>query len=372
MVWSGSAVGRIVRTLAPSITFTAEVTVIGHPRATARRVLPALLGALLLLSCSTRRAERMDDGIAASALGPPTGPAAALAVAIERQEAASARLLAIEGVVGTGAALDDGGRPVIVVLGDRAGLAGVPDAVGGVRVVIERTGAIRPFALTQRYRPVPIGVSAGNANDCIPGTIGCVLTARGKSYLLSANHVFARQNQAAIGEWEMQPSRPDADPSCGAAPPGTLVAKLADFEPVVYDGSTPNAMDAAIAELATNDFTCATPAGYYGLPSSQPVTAGVGSPVLKVGRTTELTRGSIKAVNVKVKVTFPSGTALFVNQLMTSKDFGAFGDSGSLVVTDDGEYHPVGMVIGGSSNGAAIVTPIGPILARFGAAVCGR
>ena len=91
---------------------------------------------------------------------------------------------------------------------------------------------------------------------------------------------------------------------------------------------------------------------------------------MKVGRTTELTRGEIKAVNVKAKIVFPSGTAVFVNQILTSRAFGDFGDSGSLVVTDDGTKRPVGMVIGGTNNGTAIVTPIGPILTRFGATVC--
>ena len=74
---------------------------------------------------------------------------------------------------------------------------------------------------------------------------------------------------------------------------------------------------------------------------------------------------------VSAGITGILGAALFVGQILTSKDFGGFGDSGSLVVTDDGEFHPVGIVIGGGSNGTAIASPIGPILKRFGAQVCG-
>ena len=107
-------------------------------------------------------------------------------------------------------------------------------------------------------------------------------------------------------------------------------------------------------------------------PSSEPATAAPGTPILKVGRSTELTRGSVKAVDVKVKIAFPAGPALFTGQILTSKAFGGFGDSGSLIVTDDGVFHPVGIVIGGGSNGTAIASPIGPILKRFGATVCGR
>jgi len=93
---------------------------------------------------------------------------------------------------------------------------------------------------------------------------------------------------------------------------------------------------------------------------------------MKLGRTTELTRAQVKAINLKVKITFPAGTALFTNQVLTSPGFGGFGDSGSLVVTDDAARSAVGIVIGGVSNGAAIVSPIGPILSRFNARICTR
>ncbi len=332
----------------------------------------ALSSVLLLVSCS---GDHGDRPTAPSAMAPPApGPArdAGIAAAIAAQEAVSGAMLDLPGVVGIGVGQDVGGQAAIVVLLERTEVAGVPGNLRGIRVVREVVGPLRAFALTDRYRPVPIGVSTGNAGDCIPGTIGCVLQSGGKSYLLSANHVFARQNQAAIGEVVGQPSLPDANPSCGASPPTARVARLADFEPVVYDGHTPNRMDAAIAELTTTDFTCATLPAFYGLPSSQPASPVAGSAILKVGRTTELTRGTIKAINLKVKITFPAGTALFVDQILTSKGFGAFGDSGALVVTDDDAFHPTGIVIGGGSNGAAIVSPIGPILARFDATVCGR
>jgi hypothetical protein len=198
-----------------------------------------------------------------------------------------------------------------------------------------------------------------------------VLQIGAKQYVLSANHVLARQNQAAIGEAIVQPSRPDADPACGPPPPSLTIARLADFQPVVYDGKTPNEMDAAIAAIEPgNDVSCSTPAEFYGVPSGGVVTPASALAIMKLGRTTELTRGTVKSINVKVKVTFPSGTAVFDNQVLTSPGFGAFGDSGSLVVTDDGTRRAVGMVIAGTNNGTAIVTPIGPILERFGATIC--
>jgi len=294
-----------------------------------------------------------------------------LRIAIDAQQTTSTDLLALPGVEGTGAGLDASGRAEVVVLvggGDTA----VPATINGVPVEKLVIGPIRPWSLTGSYRPMPIGVSVGNAIECLPGTIGCVLVRGSKDYLLSANHVFARQNQGTIGEPIVQPSLPDLDPACGPAPPAAVIGTLADFQTVVYDSKTPNIMDAAIAEvtLPPNQVSCATPPGFYGAPSSTVETAPVGMHIMKVGRTTELTRGSVKAVNVKTKITFPSGTALFVNQVLTSQSLGDFGDSGSLVVTDDGTLRPLGIVIGGGNNGSAVVSPIGPILSRFGATIC--
>ena len=323
------------------------------------------LAALLAGGCGTRREADKSLAPTAPAEGRPTLAQASMVIDVRGPE-----LLAIPGVSGIGIGLDRAGAAVAVVLIERADVV-VPGTLDGLPVTTEVAGPFRAFSLTGRYRPVAVGVSAGNAVDCVPGTIGCVVTARGKRYLLSASHVFARQGRALIGEAIAQPSLPDVDSTCRMAPPRSVVARLADFEPVVYDGHTPNRFDAAIAEL-TDDATCATLPAYYGLPSSDPADAVPGAAIEKVGRTTELTRGTIKAIDVKVKITFPSGTALFTGQILTSKAFGDFGDSGALVVTHDGEFHPVGIVIGGGSGGVAIASPIGPILERFGATVCGR
>lgn len=307
----------------------------------------------------------------------PTAPAESRAVAVVpasdmmRADRAAGtladRLLALPGVTGVGVGVADG-RAVVMVFADREDMP-VPATVSGVSVHTEVTGEFQPFALTGTYRPVAIGVSGGNANECLPGTIGAVLRIHNQPYLLSANHVFARQNRAAIGEAIVQPSLPDLDPGCGPPPAGAVVGVLADFEPVVYDGKTPNRMDAAIASM-NGQPSCATPAGFYGFPGATLAPPQLDLAVMKVGRTTELTRARIKAIDVKVKITFPSGTALFTGQIVTTAGFGGFGDSGSLVVADDGTRRPVGMLIGGGNTGTGIVTPIGVILDRFGATIC--
>jgi len=96
----------------------------------------------------------------------------------------------------------------------------------------------------------------------------------------------------------------------------------------------------------------------------------MGAAITKVGRTTEQTFGEIKSINAKLTITYPNGKARFINQVLTSKAFGAFGDSGALAVLADGTRRPVGIVIAGGTNGAAVISPMGPILERFGATVC--
>jgi hypothetical protein len=69
--------------------------------------------------------------------------------------------------------------------------------------------------LTQAQNPYQtrnphFGVSGGNINDisrafCCSGTLGSLVTAGGTQYVLSNNHVLARQDQATTGEDISQP-----------------------------------------------------------------------------------------------------------------------------------------------------------------------
>ena len=331
-----------------------------------------LVGAVTLVGCGTHSLNPIAPAESTSNIERGIQGTPALYHAIDAQEAISPLLLSRRDVIGTSAGLDAAGKGVVRVYVDHAGVSGLPDRVNGMRVVKVVTGRFHSWSLLGKYRPLRIGVSLGNPNG-LPGTIGCIVERKGRQYVLSANHVLARQNQADLGETVIQPSLPDADSRRRAtAPPAATVGRLAEFQRVYFDGKTPNFMDAAIAELVLppNQVRCTTPAGFYGAPSGDPVAATLGMKIMKLGRTTELTHGVITAVNAKIEVDFPSGTALLVGQLETSGRFGDLGDSGSLVLTDDGHKSPVGMVIGGDDKGSAIVTPIGRILSRFDVRIC--
>ncbi|PWB68969.1 hypothetical protein C3F09_10800 [candidate division GN15 bacterium] len=297
--------------------------------------------------------------------------------AVERvmvvQDANTEALMKVPGVIGVGTSLDDNGQLCIRVLTNSTtqpesaepALARIAPSIEGIPVVVEETGPITAFALTKTYRPVPIGVSVGNALECASGTIGCQVTKSGKTYILSNNHVLARENAAAIGERINQPGRYDGKPVCAQT---GQVATLSDFVPISFSGN--NTMDCAIAEYtAGTAYSCATPSGYYGYPTNNVVAPSVGLAIKKVGRTTSQTTGTISTINLTITVGYSTGNATFTGQFYTSSKFSKSGDSGSLVVTNSGN-NPVGLLFAGNTAGNSVCSPIGPILQRFGVSIC--
>jgi hypothetical protein len=302
----------------------------------------------------------------------------------------SGRLLDKSGVVGTAVGQTAEGDPVIRILVAHPGVTGLPDQLHGVPVVVDVTGPIiavpKPpgagggggggggtgeLATTASWpRPVPVGISTGNANECSAGTIGARVTnSSGDVFALSNNHVFALSNDGSIGDDIRQPGLYDtgcADSSANAL--GTLF----DYEALVFDG-TNNYMDAAIASTTVSDLGTATPPSGYGSPrSGHGVAAALGMPVKKFGRTTKLTTGQVTGLNASVNVGYQGGTARFAGQvLVDGRGFLKSGDSGSLLVTDPGR-EAVGLLFASSMSGrTAIANPIGPVLDRFGVTIDG-
>jgi hypothetical protein len=295
---------------------------------------------------------------------PPGGGAPGLEQAKQVQEANTPALMARPGVVGTAVSIDDNGRPVIRIFTESESVTGIPANLQGIPVETVVTGIIWAQDTTAKYRPAPIGVSVGHPN-ITAGTLGArVVDGQGNAYILSNNHVLANSNNANIGDNILQPGAYD-----GGSNPGDAIGTLFDFEPIVFGGS-PNYMDAAIASVPSADLLSYTLSGGYGSPSSQIVNAGVGQSVQKCGRTTECTTGTVEEVNVTVSVCFAgfivcTRSATFVNQFtITPGTFSAGGDSGSLIVTNNAQKNPVGLLFAGSST-RTIANPIGVVLNRF-------
>jgi hypothetical protein len=278
----------------------------------------------------------------------------------------------IPDVVGTGVGIGSDGLPVIKVFTARHGVKGIPEWLESTPVQVEVTGMVVALGdTTSKQRPAPIGVSTGHP-DITAGTIGCRVTDGTNVYALSNNHVYANQNQAYLDDIVLQPGTAD-----GGVYPGDKIGTLSDFKPIDFTFSGKNYIDAAVAISDVSLLRNSTPPDGYGKPSS--VTIGpdqflLGPPirVQKYGRTTGLTEGEISAINVFVEVCYQQWwifcikSAYFDNQIQISgAGFSGAGDSGSLIVTDDGNNNPVGLLFAGS-NTTTFANPIDLVLSRVG------
>jgi hypothetical protein len=110
--------------------------------------------------------------------------------------------------------------------------------------------------------------------------------------------------------------------------------------------------------------------------SSTVATPAVGLAVIKSGRTTGTTTGSIASINTSVNVQYQVGCnegkkylISYTNQvLISSTTFSAGGDSGSLIVSNDTNFNPVALLFAGSSS-TTIANPIGEVLTKVGTAL---
>jgi hypothetical protein len=298
-------------------------------------------------------------------------------------------------VVATGVGVNPAGNTVIKVYLESGTAEGLPTQLDGLpveftvsgRIVARRGNCNNPNAnpaacqadqpsappggggATARYdRPVPIGVSTGHTN-ITAGTIACRVQVGCHSYALSNNHVYADEGAAAIGDDVLQPG-----PIDGGSAPDDVIGTLFDYEPIVFSTAASNLIDAAIIQLSADTVGAATLPDGYGLPRTEVIAAVPNMDVKKYGRTTGFTTGRVDAINVIVNVGYDSGTARFIEQIIIRPGkFSAGGDSGSLIVVDDGpdDRRPVGLLFAGSKS-ITIANPIQPVLDRFGAVIHGE
>jgi hypothetical protein len=216
-------------------------------------------------------------------------------------------------------------------------------------------------------RNMHFGVSGGNVNDitrafCCSGTLGSLVSAGGTQYILSNNHVLARQDQAAPGEDISQPGLID-----NGCQPATIVA---DYSAAVMLG---NNVDCAVAALRSGQMDSTGYIEGIGTISSIVKPPAVGLGVQKSGRTTGHTTGTISSINTSVSVQYQlqcgkgrKYTLSYTNQVViNSTTFSAGGDSGSLIVTNNTCRQPVALLFAGSSTDT-IGNPIGEVLTKLG------
>ena len=326
-------------------------------------VVSAVLGATLFTGCSdlSSRVSAPDNQQARlSALR-----AQDVREAITAQERHTAALMRIKGVVGTAVGLLPDGRAAVQIYVVDNTPRSIPAALDGVPVDLRVSGMIMALSdPTTLLRPAPMGSSVGHP-AITAGTLGARAVAVSdatKLFILSNNHVLANSNDAVIGDPTLQPGSFDG---------GTLadqVGTLYAFKPIDFSGGN-NTIDAAISLTSALTVLNSTPTDDgYGQPSGKiygdanndrvfdNVNALLGLNVEKYGRTTKLTFGQITGINASVTVCyevliiFCIKSANYVDQLIiTPGTFSGGGDSGSLIVSNDGDRNPVALLFAGSS-----------------------
>jgi len=224
----------------------------------------------------------------------------------------------------------------------------IPETIEGIPTDVVEVGRLKAVAVyAQRYRPAPCGVSTSRLDENAAGTIGWwMVDEDGQVYLISNNHVWAKENQGAQGDPIVQP---------GVLDGGTeddVVAELYDFVPIDFTETGVNHVDVALA----------TPLDMGNLYTSIMELGGVtgkrdpsqGEQVCKVGRTTGKTCGEVTDDSATVQVEYGSGTATFEDVvLVEGTDIVNGGDSGSPVLSSDGKF--LGLLFAGNENGSLFV-----------------
>ncbi len=215
---------------------------------------------------------------------------------------------------------------------------------------VVEVGRIRKLQLLdpkQKWRPSPAGVSTGRVDEQSAGTIGWFMVDEdGEVYVMSNNHVWAKENLGSRGDLLVQPGLLD-----GGDPENDVLFKLYDFIPISFTGKY-NKVDVAIATINDISNTYMSIINLGGVTGKRvPV---VGETVTKMGRSTSLTSGAVTDNSATLQVEYDSGIALFTDVILARGDnIINPGDSGSPLLTSDNKF--VGLVFAGNDSGSLLV-----------------
>lgn len=229
---------------------------------------------------------------------------------------------------------------------------------------------------------VACGSSCAPSTESYAGTFGALARKAGAGnnqvYLLSNNHVLAAGNHIPVGMPILSPANMDARP--GVRAPGE-VARHAEICEL-------RSGDPALVPVTCDDIAIATVVNHASISSWQGDAAdGYDTPTLdvpvvsnmkvkKFGRTTGLTIGTTEArviapFALPYKCKYFSAVVWFKDAWTVRSDgpgpFALPGDSGSLVVTEDGS-HAVGVLFAVSQGTGdyGFIIPIAHVLNKFG------
>jgi hypothetical protein len=266
----------------------------------------------------------------------------------------------------------------------------LPEKIEGVPLRAHRMGlvSVRPEAAAsatnrgnfyERNGRVCCGSSCAPTSENCTGTLGALVAFEGSReiYLLSNNHVFAGCNHVPKNQPILAPSSNDGRPDISA--PREIgrhdrIHELRSGSPMFVD---PCDTDLALARATNPDILCSWQGAIdhgYDTPDRTVDPASL-MRVKKYGRTTGLSRGQIEAkITTPTPITYNSkhfkGVVWFKDiwtvRAAAGSPFALPGDSGSLVVTEDGSA-AVGLLFAANPTGEyGWIIPISAVLATFG------
>lgn len=255
--------------------------------------------------------------------------------------------------------------------GDVAEEHKVPETIEGVRTdVIQRKFALHPLRVrvadlelkkdTGTYDPLQGGISIGPCRTIggyvYSGTLGAIVRDNSSDdpMLLSNFHVMCVDDGWSAGDTMCQPSRGDTG-QC----PADVVGEL-------QRASLGDKVDCAVASHTARGYQCSI-VDIGAVAGTATATENVA--VRKRGRTTGLTFGTVDTIDLTVRIDYGDGLGevtltdqigIDVDSAQSAK-FGDSGDSGSVVVDDDGKV--VGLYFAGNieqrDENNVIITPSG-------------
>jgi hypothetical protein len=232
----------------------------------------------------------------------------------------------------------------------------VPDRTA-VFTDVQEIGRVVPQKVNKQLKPLRSGFSVGHIKISA-GTLGAIVKKGKTLYLLSNSHVLALSGKGKTGDAVTYPGPDDSE-----AGQKQVVGTLANFVQFDKTDDFVNHVDAALAridkewadKINLSIFKAKTP-----LKMADPVRD---MKVVKRGRTTGDTTGTVRDVHFSIAVNYPSvGKIGFVDQVLCTR-YTEPGDSGSVVV-EAASGAIVGLHFAGSSKGS-VFNPIKEVAKRL-------
>ena len=254
----------------------------------------------------------------------------------------------------------------------------VPVVINKIETDVVETAPIQllqaeKYDRTIKWRPAPGGVSCGH-KDITAGTLGMIVRKNGEQFILSNNHVLANVNRGQISDSIYQPGsyhggkevdtiaelsefiriRVVGESDCliggSVSSVFNFLAKILGRKTRLYSKVIPeNIVDCALAKpLHSNDVSHNILEIGYPVKVIEP---SVGLRIKKSGCTTAVTHGEISDINAGANVSMGNGDiAIFIDQILIEKPgFSAGGDSGSIILSEDGN-NVIGLLFAGNNT----------------------